>query len=350
MAISFRIKGIPFRYKGAINVEDCKTAEEVIIKAGLDWEVAKCPLVAKMPFNGVIDPMAHAAEVSFVRGSDLYRDCPNAFATYRTDRNIPLGIVKEKYTEVQNIDAFGFFNNAIGKDKAIWQTAGFFGNGERIFVSAKLPDSIYVNGMDPVDNYLVFTTSHDGSSGVKILLTPIRVICENTLNAAIKNAQNYVSFRHTASVHKNIDMAVEILGICKEKVDYLGEQFNYMSKIKMTDKEVNQYFVDLILSENEKIALIDTGHTNEQLIAKHWQAIEDSGVSMKKVNVLHNMREYYEIGPGQKQFLGTGWGAYNAVTGYYSNVDNAEGIKRFDKLVFGSQSIKIQNAGNLIAV
>ena len=68
-----------------------------------------------------------------------------------------------------------------------------------------------------------------------------------------------------------------------------------------------------------------------------------------EVNVLNNMRNYYELGPGQKQYLGTGWGAYNAVTGYYSNVDNAEGIKRFDKLVFGSQSVKIQTAGNLIA-
>lgn len=350
MALSFRIKGIPFRYKGAINVEDCKTAEDVIIKAGLDWEVAKCPLVAKMPFDGAIDMMSHPVEESFVRGSDLYRDCPNAYATYRTDKNIPLGIVKEKYTEVQNIDAFSFFNNAIGRDKAIWQTAGFFGNGERIFISAKLPDSIYVNGQDPVDNYLVFTTSHDGSSGVKILFTPIRVICENTLNAAIKNATNYVSFRHTASVHKNIDSAIELLGICKEKTEFLSEQYEAMSKIKLTDKDVNKYFLDLILTENEKFALYDTGHTPEQLIAKNWQAVEDSGISMKKVNVLHNMREYYEIGPGQKQYLGTGWGAYNAVTGYYSNVDNAEGIKRFDKLVFGSQSIKIQTAGNLIAV
>ena len=349
MALSFRIKGIPFRYKGAINVEDCKTAEDVIIKAGLDWEVSKCPLVAKMPFDGTIDMMSHPVEESFVRGSDLYRDCPNAYATYRTDKNIPLGIVKEKYTEVQNIDAFSFFDNAIGRDKAIWQTAGFFGNGERIFVSAKLPDSIYVNGQDPVDNYLVFTTSHDGSSGVKILFTPIRVICENTLNAAIKNATNYVSFRHTASVHRNIDQAGEILGIAKEKTQFLAEQYEAMSKIKMTDTEVNQYFVDLILSENEKLSLLETGHNNEQLINKHWQAIDDSGISMKKVNVLHNMREYYEIGPGQKQYLGTAWGAYNAVTGYYSNVDNAEGIKRFDKLVFGSQSIKIQTAGNLIA-
>lgn len=349
MAISFRIKGIPFRYKGAINVEDCRTAEEVIIKAGLDWEVAKCPLVAKMPFDGTIDMMSNPVEGSFIRGHELYRDCPNAYATYRTDKNIPLGIVKEKYTEVQNIDAFGFFNDAIGKDKAIWQTAGFFGNGERIFVSAKLPDSIYVNGQDPVDNYLVFTTSHDGSSGVKILLTPIRVICENTLNAAIRNAQNYVSFRHTASVHQNIDMAREILGICQEKISFLGEQYEAMSKIKMTDKEVNEYFVNLILSEKEKQNVLDTGHTFEQIIDRNWMAIEDSQISSKKVNVLHNMREYYEVGPGQKQYLGTGWGAYNAITGYYSNVDNAEGIKRFDKLVFGSQSIKIQTAGNLIA-
>lgn len=350
MSISFRIKGIPFRYKGAINVEDCKTAEEVIIKAGLDWEVAKCPLIAKMPFDGTIDMMSHPIAESFIRGSDLYRDCPNAYATYRTDRNIPLGIVKEKYTEVQNIDAFNFFNDAIGKDKAIWQTAGFFGNGERIFVSAKLPDSIYVNGKDPVDNYLVFTTSHDGSSGVKILLTPIRVICENTLNAAIRNATNYVSFRHTASVHQNIDTAREILGICQQKIQFLSEQYEAMSKIKMTDNDVNKYFADLILTDKEQQNIIDTGHTLEQLIAKNWKAIDDSDISMKKVNVLHNMRGYYEIGPGQQQYLGTGWGAYNAVTGYYSNVDNAEGIKRFDKLVFGSQSIKIQTAGNLIAI
>ena len=349
MALAFRIKGIPFKFKGAINVEDCKTAEEVIIKAGLDWEVAKCPLVAKMPFDGVLDMGAMPVDEGFVRGSELFRDCPNAFATYRTDRNIPLGIVKEKYTEVQNIDAFGFFDNAIGKDKAIWQTAGFFGNGERIFVSAKLPDSIYVNGKDPVDNYLVFTTSHDGSSGVKILLTPIRVICENTLNAAIRGAQNYVSFRHTASVHRNIDMAGEILGICKEKIDFLGEQYEAMSKIKMTDSEVNEYFANLILTEDEKLSIINTGHTLEQIIAKNWRAVEDADISMKKINVLYNMRNYYEGGPGQKAYEGTAWGAYNAVTGYYSNMDNADGIKRFDKLVFGSQSLKIQTAGNLIA-
>ena len=87
---------------------------------------------------------------------------------------------------------------------------------------------------------------------------------------------------------------------------------------------------------------------NNSVAWLNYYAIDDTNISMKKVNVLHNMREYYEIGPGQKQYLGTGWGAYNAVTGYYSNVDNSEGIKRMDSLLFGDKSRKIETAGNLI--
>lgn len=348
MAISFKIKGIPFKYKGAINVEDCLTAEEVIKKSHLDWEVAKCPLVAKMPAVNDITGEVINSDEGFIKGYDFYRECPNSYATYRTDLNIPLGIVKEKYTEVQNIDAFNFFNDAIGKDKAIWQTAGFFGNGERIFVSAKLPDSIFIDNKDMIDNYLIFTTSHDGSSGVKILLSPIRVICENTLNAAIREATNYISFRHTASVHENIDTAKYILGICQQKIIDLRDNFQQMAKIKLNDKQVSEYFVDVILTDAEKQKIIDTGHTFEQIIAKNYYAISDTEISMKKVNVLNNMRDYYEIGPGQKDYVGTGWGAYNAVTGYYSNIDNADGIKRFDRLIFGTQANKIINAGNII--
>ena len=204
----YKVKGKPWEYSGAVKVENCKTAADVMSAANLDFEVAKCELIAKMPTNSI------AEHEGFVFNGDNYVKCPNAYATYRTDYNIPLGIVKERYTPVQNIEAFSFFDDCIGKDRAIWQTAGFFGNGERIFVSAKLPNDILVNG-DPVENYLVFTNSHDGSTGVKILFTPIRVVCQNTLNAAIRTSTNFVSFRHTSSVHDNINVAKEILGICK---------------------------------------------------------------------------------------------------------------------------------------
>lgn len=340
--MSYAVKGAPFRYRGAVNVEECKTAADVMSAAGLDWQVSKCELVAKMPLH-----TDKPEKNGFVFGSKNYVDCPNAYATYRTDYNIPLGIVKERYTPVQNIDAFTFFDGAIGKDKAIWQTAGFFGNGERIFVSAKLPKNILVDG-DPVENYLVFTTSHDGSSGVKILFTPIRVVCQNTLNAAIRTSSNFVSFRHTKSVHQKIDVAAEILGICDNQIQFLNEQYNFMKKIQMNDTQAQEIFANVILTEDEQFRVKQTGHTIGQIVTRDWRAIQDSQISMKKVNTIAEMNNYYFGGAGQREILGTAWGVYGAVTGYYANVDNSEGTKRMDSLLYGDKSRKIELAGNLL--
>ena len=340
--MAYTVKGMPFRYKGAVNVEDCKTAEDVMSSAGLNWNVSKCELVAKMPIH-----INQADTNGFIHGTNNYVECPNAFATYRTDYNIPLGIVKERYTPVQNTEAFNFFNNAIGKNKALWQTAGFFGNGERIFVSAKLPKNIFVQD-DVIENYLVFTTSHDGSSGVKILFTPIRIVCENTLNAAIHDSTNYISFRHTKSVHNNLDIAAEILETCNNKIANLQEQFILMKKIKMTDEKAQQTFTNVVLTDDEQFRIKQTGHTIGQIITRDWRAINDAQISMKKVNVIAEMNNYYFDGIGQRELVGTGYGVYNAVNGYYSNVDNSEGLKRMDSLLYGDKARKIELAGNLI--
>lgn len=340
--MAYTVKGMPFRYKGAVNVEDCKTAEDVMSSAGLNWNVSKCELVAKMPIH-----INQADTNGFIYGANNYVECPNAFATYRTDYNIPLGIVKERYTPVQNTEAFNFFNNAIGKNKALWQTAGFFGNGERIFVSAKLPKNIFVQD-DVIENYLVFTTSHDGSSGVKILFTPIRIVCENTLNAAIHDSTNYISFRHTKSVHNNLDIATEILETCNNKISNLQEQFILMKKIKITDEKAQQTFANVVLTDDEQFRIKQTGHTIGQIITRDWRAINDAQISMKKVNVIAEMNNYYFDGIGQRELVGTGYGVYNAVNGYYSNVDNSEGLKRMDSLLYGDKARKIELAGNLI--
>lgn len=342
--MSYLIKGAPFRYKGAVNVEDCKTAEDVMSSAGLNWQVEKANVFAKMKnnFNDFQNSIDGVQVDQF-----FYGECNNAYAIYRKDLNIPLGIVKGRYTPVQNVDAFSFFNDAIGKNKAIWQTAGYFGLGERIFVSAKLPNNILVNG-DPVENYLVFTNSHDGSTGVKILFTPIRVICENTLNAAIANCTSFVSFRHTKSVHSNIDMASEILGICKQKSIELEQKYTKLFNTKMSDLEVQEMLCNIILNDKEKEMLKITGHTIQQIVDKDGQALYDTNISTKKANVIHDMNEYYYLGIGQSSIIGTAWGAYNAVTGYYSNIDNSEGQKRMDSLLYGDKSKKIEYSGNLL--
>lgn len=338
-----QIKGKPFVYKGVTNVEECATARDVIEEAGLDFIVEKCPLFAAMP---ALQNNEGEKDV-FVHDNIAYRQCNSAYATYRTDKNIPLGNVRSKYTVVQNIDAFNFFDGAIGKNKAIWQTAGCFGRGERIFVSAKLPKNILVNG-DPVENYLVFTNSHDGTSGIRILFTPIRVVCQNTLNAAIKTSTNYVSFRHTDSVSKKLDTAAEILGISDRITNTIGEYYNKMNKMPINDNMANEIFAKTILSTKELENIKATGHNVHQIINRDWRAISDSEISMKKVNVISGIRNYYFTGPGQKEILGNAWGVYNAVTGYYSNEDNAEGEKRMDTLLYGDRANKIQNVGELI--
>lgn len=162
------------------DVSDCQTAQEVMTKAGLNWSVAKCELVAKMPFsingNNTIDDCA------FQHNGNIYREMDNAYATYRTDNNYPLGLVKDKYEIVQNMDAFNFFNNAIGEDKAKWDKAACLNFGEKVYVSAKLPIQTSVaNSNDVIDNYLVFSNGHDGNCSVDIMITPIRVICTNML-------------------------------------------------------------------------------------------------------------------------------------------------------------------------
>lgn len=336
-------------YSGAIDVSDCATAKEVMFKAGLNFNVAKCELVGKMPIKltGTDEELdriiKEQKEGAHVFGTDIYRKCDNAFATYRTDYNIPLGVVKSKYTIVQNNDAFNFFDDAIGKNSAIWQTAGFWGNGERIFVSAKLPNNILVKG-DPVENYLVFTNTHDGSGGVKILFTPIRVICQNTLNAAIRTSSNYVSFRHTTSVHNKISVAQEILGISKIKSEEFGQYCNLLANIKVTDEDVIQFIGENLLTSDEIQRLKDTGHTIKDIAYRSGLALTDSKISSRKMNVISDTYSYYFDGPGQRDILGTAWGAVNAISGYYSNIDNIEGTKRFDSICYGDKSRKIENA------
>ena len=116
--MSYNVKGAPFRYKGAIDVSKCQTSEEVMIAAGLDWHVSKCELVGKMPINVGSDFDAGLDKINaikerggFIHGKDVYNLCENAFATYRTDFDIPLGVVKSKYTPVQNKEAFLFLLN-----------------------------------------------------------------------------------------------------------------------------------------------------------------------------------------------------------------------------------------------
>lgn len=336
------------------DVSDCKSSAEVMHKAGLDFTVDKCELMACMPFGKNRNNIVNELAGDFAKDGKIYRELVGHYATYRADTSEPLGLVKAKYEVVQNTDAFKFFDDAIGKDMARWDRAGILDHGRQIYVSAKLPVETKV-GDDLIDNYLVFGNSHDGTSSVNIMFTPIRVCCTNVLNSALKSADAYIRLRHTQSVKEQLRQGAYILNLACKHANTVEEYYNSLLKVKMTDKEVMEYLSNLQLTEKERQLLLEYDKDNgyKKLLMKDYRTMEVTGVSQRKVNQIASMFEYYCDGIAQKHIAGTAWGAYNAVTGFYCNVANLEGEKRVYSLLYGganSVMLKAMNAANDFAI
>ena len=223
------------------------------------------------------------------------------YATVRTDTMEVLGVVGSRYEPIQNKDAFRTFDALVGEGEAIYHTAGALGKGERIWLLAKLPDYIRVNGNDVVEKYLLLVNSHDGRSTVRVKLTPIRVVCENTLSLALTGAEQEVHVRHTLNAKEKLREAHEILGLTNKLYSELDAIFNRMSEIKVDQATLTEY-VKTVFPENPE--------SKDQ----SW---------VKKVH--GKVFELVESGQGAEMAKGTLWGAYNAVTEY---VDHYRGVKR----------------------
>ena len=276
-------------------VEKAMTSEEAIKLANLDYNVDKRP--AYMEIDG------------------QYIQVPKKNVTYRTDTNEAFGIVGDRYHIVQNTEAFEFFDAIVGENEAIFETAGCLKRGEVVFITAKLPSYIAVKD-DVIDQYLILSSSHDGSRGIQVMFSPIRVVCNNTLSAAYSNSKYRVNISHTKNASQQLRDAHQIMGISNLLSSELTTIYNEMAKTKITDAQLEKFFVDsLELSVDEKSGELST----------------------RANNIVSVMKDYYEVGPGQEQFRGTVWGAYNAVTGYFQNIrDYKSNEDKMSQNFFGS--------------
>ena len=350
----YATRGLAWGTNWTTDVSDCKTSAEVMEKAKMNWDVDKCELVAEMPFGINRDNSIKTGE--FAHEGHIYRRCPNAYGTFRTDNNIPLGVVKQRYEVIQNRDAFAFFDNAIGRGEAVWDKAGWFGDGQKIVVTAKLPGTIDGPEGSPIDKYLVFANSHDGSCSVNIMFTPVRIVCTNMLNSALDNADSYIRIKHTSSAGRRLDFAEGIIQAAIEQANSAEEIYKALGKCRMTEQAVIEYLSQTVLSDAEINALREFDPTNglKKLLARDYYCMECTGISMRKANTFARMYEYYQLGIGQKEILGTAWGAYNAVTGYYSNVVEMEPQKRMESLTWGTanraMNVALNRAYDLLKV
>ncbi len=153
-------------------VDQYPTSKEALEFAGLNYTVEKRRLLTYDTENEKAD------EETGIKIPEI--TVPNYYATIRTDNDTVLGVVGKDYEIVQNIDAFSFFDAIVGGDGIQYETAGALGNGERVFITAKLPGYIRVGNDDLTEKYLFLTTSHDGFGSITAAFTPVRIVCNNS--------------------------------------------------------------------------------------------------------------------------------------------------------------------------
>lgn len=202
-------------------VEEAPTSADALHLAGLDWQVKQEPIYTD---NGSVIP-GYKANV---------RD---------SDRRV-LGVVTDRYKIIQNQEAFAFTDSLLGEGVR-YETAGSLQEGRKVWLLARLPREYIISG-ERISPYLVFSNTHDGSGAVKVALTPIRVVCNNTLNLALSTASRSWSMIHTGNINDKIQEAKDTLFMAEEYMDSLGKEFERLRRQKITDAQVKEY-IELLL-------------------------------------------------------------------------------------------------------
>lgn len=295
-------------------VSDHPTSAEALGFAGLNYRVEKRKLFTLD--NG---HRLHNAE-----RANANLEVPNHFATIRTDTEDVLGVVGKDYEIVQNIDAFSFFDAIVGGDGIQYETAGALGKGERVFITTKLPGYIRVAAEDLIEKYLFLTTSHDGYGSITAAFTPVRIVCNNTLNAALKNCSNSVKIRHTTNAKERLEQAHKVMGISNQLSQQMEAIFNQWAKVRIADTEVRKLIQLALMPNKEVLQQLQNGNGGE--------------LSTRFSNQCEAVLNYHYTSPTQQTETakGTVFGAYNAITGYFQNVKTYKnGEAKLKSLLYG---------------
>lgn len=197
-------------------VQEAPTSNDALILAGLDWQVIQKPILTD---DGI--------------------PIPGFRANLRNTDNQVLGVVTDRYKVVQNINAFAFTDSLLGEG-VTYETAGSLQNGRRVWVLAKLPQRYIISG-DEITPYLVFMNSHDGTGAIKAAMTPIRVVCMNTLNLALSTAKRSWSTNHVGDIQGKLEDARHTLLYADLYMQELGKTIDKLNRQKLSDRKVFEY-------------------------------------------------------------------------------------------------------------
>ncbi len=287
---------------GTVDISSSTNVSEALTMAGVDWEVVS---------NKIFDESGN--------------EIPGYRANVRQDTGDTLGIVSDRYQIVQNYEAFDFVNELPLEGDFKFESAGIFRGGKSMWIMGSLPE-VNILG-DDISNNVVFVNSHDGSSGVKVMMTPIRLICSNMINLATREADRIWAAKHTSGISHKIDEARYTLSLADKYMEKLEEEAYMFTEIKLADCEI------------------------EAIIDKMFPVNYDTDSSRKINNIITFKNNFFACYNEEdiKKFKGNAWGAINAMadlidhklpgrntTDYYANhwsklINGHETLDRFVK-------------------
>lgn len=221
----FYVRETPWHGLGT-RVNEALNSKEALTAAGLDWNVIQEPI--------------YTEEKELIEGYKAnVRD---------TDRQV-LGVVTDRYKIVQNQEAFAFTDELLGEGVR-YETAGSLQGGRKVWLLAHLPHEYIISG-ERISPYLVFFNSHDGSGAIKAAITPIRAVCQNTLNLALSTAKRSWSMIHTGDIKGKMQEVKDTLFMAEKYMDNLGKEFETLRRKKLTDEQVLEYIEILLPLEED---------------------------------------------------------------------------------------------------
>lgn len=318
-AAAFAFAGAKPWHKLGTQVPGLMDPKEAIVAGRLDWIAEK-------------HEMNIEAEIVVTDndGTCAYRPkvyIPGRYAILRRDTLAVLGVVGEDYEVVQNTEAFEPFKSMFGKDAACIETVGALGVGERIFAMAKLPNTMEVVPGDPVEYYMLMTSSHDGTGSVKLLFTPIRVVCANTLSAALRGARNVISVKHTKNVKAGLKKAQDLLVKNQDYWKRATEAYKFMASQQMDGGAVKKFLQNLFPGKR----LLDE-ETGEPLPVEG-----DDDPATRTKNMRENIERLFAGQATGANLAGTTrWGMFNAVTHFIDHERKGRnGLSGWENSVLG---------------
>lgn len=288
-------------------VEGLMTAKDALSLAHLDWMVLPMPVICngqELPFpNGTTD------------------GCYQGIC--RQDNGKCLGIVKGRYTPIQNAEAFQFFDNLIGQGSAVYDTAGALRDGRQVWLLAKIDGSIQING-DEHKQYALMLTSHDGSYALQVSYVLTRVVCANTLSIALKGATNTTKIRHTAGWKNAEAEAARVLNLGEHYFKSISDALSGMNSQLLTPEQMKEFAAALV------------------------PAKDPNDVPTRTQNIRREITDLFSTGEGNKGQ--SRWDALQAVTDYADHSQSLRGpnANRLESALLGSAADLKQRAFEML--